>query len=130
MSKRVVKTDKAPQAIGPYSQAIMANGFIFVSGQIPLDPATGQLVTGDIQIQVRRCLENLKTILAAAGTTMDQLVKVTIFARDLKDFPAINQIYSEYCKENPPARSFVEVSRLPRDAAIEIEGIALLSKAP
>jgi 2-iminobutanoate/2-iminopropanoate deaminase len=126
MSKRIIKTDRAPAAIGPYSQAIVANNFVFVSGQIPLDPHTGQLVQGDIQAQARQCLENLKAILEAAGTTMDKLVKVTVFAKDLKDFQAINQVYSEYFKENPPARSFVEVSRLPRDAAIEIEGIALL----
>ncbi|MDW8140943.1 MAG: RidA family protein [Candidatus Bipolaricaulota bacterium] len=126
MPKRTVKTERAPQAIGPYSQAVIANGFVFVSGQIPLDPATGQLVSGDIQQQARRCLENLRAILEASGTTMGNLVKVTVFAKDLKDFQAINQVYSEYCKENPPARSFVEVSRLPRDAAIEIEGIALL----
>jgi 2-iminobutanoate/2-iminopropanoate deaminase len=128
MSKRIIKTDRAPAAIGPYSQAIVANNFVFVSGQIPLDPHTGQLVQGDIQAQARQCLENLKAILEAAGTTMDKLVKVTVFAKDLKDFQAINQVYSEYFKENPPARSFVEVSRLPRDAAIEIEGIALLDE--
>lgn len=126
MPKHVIKTEKAPQAIGPYSQAIVANGFVFVSGQIPLDPATGQLVTGDIQTQARRCLENLKAILEAAGALMDSLVKVTVFAKDLKDFQAINQVYLEFFNENPPARSFIEVSRLPRDAAIEIEGIALL----
>jgi 2-iminobutanoate/2-iminopropanoate deaminase len=126
MSKRIIKTERAPAAIGPYSQAIVANGFVFVSGQIPLDPHTGQLVQGDIQAQARQCLENLKAILEAAGTTMDKLVKVTVFAKDLKDFQAINRVYAEYFKENPPARSFVEVSRLPRDAAIEIEGIALL----
>jgi 2-iminobutanoate/2-iminopropanoate deaminase len=126
MSKRIIKTERAPAAIGPYSQAIVANNFVFVSGQIPFDPHTGQLVQGDIQAQARQCLENLKAILEAAGTTMDKLVKVTVFAKDLKDFQAINQVYAEYFKENPPARSFVEVSRLPRDAAIEIEGIALL----
>lgn len=126
MPKYIVKTDKAPAAIGPYSQAIIANGFIFVSGQIPLDPKTGQLVQGDIQTQARQCLENLQAILEASGSSMDKLAKVTVFAKDLKDFQAINQVYAEYFKENPPARSFVEVSRLPRDAAIEIEGIALL----
>lgn len=126
MPKHIVKTDKAPAAIGPYSQAIIANGFVFVSGQIPLDPKTGQLVQGDIQTQARQCLENLQAILEASGSSMGKLVKVTVFAKDLKDFQAINQVYAEYCKENPPARSFVEVSRLPRDAAIEIEGIALL----
>lgn len=126
MSKRVIKTDKAPAAIGPYSQAIVANGFVFVSGQIPLDPKTGQLVSGDIQAQTRQCLENLKAILESAGSSMDKLVKVTVFAKDLQNFQSINQVYAEYFKENPPARSFVEVSRLPRDVAIEIEGIALL----
>ncbi len=126
MPKKIIKTDRAPAAIGPYSQAIVANNFVFVSGQIPLDPATGQLVQGDIQAQARQCLENLKAILEASGSSMDKLVKVTVFAKNLQDFQAINQVYSEYFKENPPARSFVEVSRLPRDAAIEIEGIALL----
>lgn len=126
MLKRVVSTDKAPQAIGPYSQAIIADRFVFVSGQIPLNPTTGRIVTGNIQTQARQCLENLKAILEAADSSMDKLVKVTVFAKDLKDFQTINQVYSEYFKENPPARSFVEVSRLPRDAAIEIEGIALL----
>jgi len=126
MPKKVIKTEKAPAAIGPYSQAIVANNFVFVSGQIPLDPATGQPVQGDIQAQARQCLENLKAILEASGSSMDKLVKVTVFAKNLQDFQAINQVYSEYFKENPPARSFVEVSRLPRDAAIEIEGIALL----
>lgn len=126
MPKHIVKTDKAPAAIGPYSQAIIANGFVFVSGQIPLDPKTGQLVQGDIQTQARQCLENLQAIVEASGSSMGKLVKVTVFAKDLKDFQAINQVYAEYFKENPPARSFVEVSRLPRDAAIEIEGIALL----
>jgi 2-iminobutanoate/2-iminopropanoate deaminase len=126
MPKRVITTEKAPAAIGPYSQAIVANGFVFVSGQIPLDPKTGQIVSSDIQAQTRQCLDNLQAILKASGTSMDKLVKVTVFAKDLNDFQAINQVYSEYFKENPPARSFVEVSRLPRDAAIEIEGIALL----
>lgn len=126
MPKHVIKTDKAPAAIGPYSQAIVANGFVFVSGQIPLDPTTGQIVSEDIQAQTRQCLENLKAILESAGSSMDRLVKVTVFAKDLQHFQAINQVYLEYFKENPPARSFVEVSRLPRDVAIEIEGIALL----
>lgn len=126
MPKRVVKTERAPAAIGPYSQALVANGFVFVSGQIPINPQTGQLVTGDIQAQTRQCLENLKAILEAAGSSMGKLVKVTVFAKDLQNFQAINHVYAEYFKEDPPARSFVEVSRLPRDAAIEIEGIALL----
>ncbi len=126
MPKKIIKTERAPAAIGPYSQAIVANNFVFVSGQIPLDPQTGQLVRGDIQAQARQCLENLKAILEASGSSMDKLVKVTVFAKDLKDFQAINQVYAEYFNANPPARSFVEVSSLPRDAAIEIEGIALL----
>ncbi len=126
MPKRVVKTERAPAAIGPYSQALVANGFVFVSGQIPINPQTGQLVTGDIHAQTRQCLENLKAILEAAGSSMGKLVKVTVFAKDLQNFQAINHVYAEYFKEDPPARSFVEVSRLPRDAAIEIEGIALL----
>ncbi len=125
MAKRVIKTEQAPQAIGPYSQAIVANGLVFAAGQIPLDPRTGQAVLGDVRVQTRRVLDNLKAVLEAAGSSMDQVVKTTVFLRELNDFGAMNEIYGEYFKENPPARSTVQVVKLPRDAAVEIEAVAL-----
>jgi 2-iminobutanoate/2-iminopropanoate deaminase len=125
MAKQAVSTPHAPRAVGPYSQGILANGFIFVSGQVPLGP-DGKLIVGDIQAMARQCLENIRAILAAAGATMEDLVKVTVFARDLNQFKAINEVYQSYFSKTPPARSFVEVSRLPRDAEIEMEGIAVL----
>jgi 2-iminobutanoate/2-iminopropanoate deaminase len=111
--------------VGPYSQGIIANGFIFTSGQIPLKP-DGTMVDGDIRAMARQCLDNLKAILSATGASMNNLVKVTIFARDMNHFPAINEVYQSYFDQAPPARSFVEVSNLPRNAQVEIEGIALL----
>jgi 2-iminobutanoate/2-iminopropanoate deaminase len=125
MSKRIVKTDDAPQAIGPYSQAVVAGGFVFAAGQVPLDPRTGQLVPGDIRIQTRRVMENLKAVLEASGSSMDKVVKTTVFLRDLNDFGIMNEIYGQYFQENPPARSTVQVTRLPREAAVEIEVVAL-----
>jgi len=125
MPKRVIKTEEAPPAIGPYSQAVIGNGFVFAAGQIPLDPRTGQLVPGDIRVQTRRVLENLKAVLEAAGSSMDRVVKTTVFLRDLNDFGAANEIYGEYFRESPPARSTVQVAKLPRDAAVEIEAVAL-----
>ncbi|MCS7175770.1 RidA family protein [Pseudothermotoga sp.] len=122
---RIVQTDAAPKAIGPYSQAIEANGFVFVSGQIPLDPQTGQLVDGDIKKQTKRVFENIKAILAAAGCQLSDVVKVTVFTKDISNFSAINEVYSEYFQNHKPARSFVEVSALPRDAQVEIEVIAI-----
>ena len=125
MPKRVIKTEEAPPAIGPYSQAVIGNGLVFAAGQIPLDPHTGQLVPGDIRVQTRRVLENLKAVLEAAGSSMDRVVKTTVFLRDLNDFGAANEIYGEYFRESPPARSTVQVAKLPRDAAVEIEAVAL-----
>ena len=125
MPKRVIKTEQAPPAIGPYSQAVIGNGLVFAAGQIPLDPRTGQLVPGDIRVQTRRVLENLKAVLEAAGSSMDRVVKTTVFLRDLNDFGAANEIYGEYFRESPPARSTVQVVKLPRDAAVEIEAVAL-----
>ncbi|TMJ14680.1 MAG: RidA family protein [Bacillati bacterium ANGP1] len=125
MPKRVIKTEQAPPAIGPYSQAVIGNGLVFAAGQIPLDPRTGQLVPGDIRVQTRRVLENLKAVLEAAGSSMDRVVKTTVFLRDLNDFGAANEIYGEYFRESPPARSTVQVAKLPRDAAVEIEAVAL-----
>lgn len=120
----IIQTDAAPKAIGPYSQAVEVNGFVFVSGQIPLDPETGQLVDGDIKNQTRRVFENIKAILAAAGCDLGNVVKVTVFTDDISNFSAINEVYSEYFNAHKPARSFVEVSALPRNAHVEIEVIA------
>lgn len=123
-NKKEISTDAAPSAIGPYSQAISFGPFIFTSGQIPIDPATGQIVTGDIQAQTRRSLDNIKAILAAAGAGMEHVVKVTVFVKDINDFEKINQVYAEYFPCPAPARSLVQVARLPRDVGVEIEVIA------
>lgn len=123
--KHQVRTDSAPKAIGPYSQAIRANGLVFASGQIPLDPATGQIVAGDITLQTERVLNNLRAVLEAAGTSLDRVVKTTVFLADLGDFGAMNEAYGRFFEHPPPARSTVEVSRLPRDARIEIDVIAV-----
>ncbi|GAB6157966.1 RidA family protein [Desulfotomaculum varum] len=122
--KKVISTEHAPAAIGPYSQAIAAGPFIFTSGQIPIDPVNGTIVTGDIQAQTRRSLENIKAILAAAGAGMDQVVKTTVFVKDMNDFEKINEVYAEYFPSPAPARSLVQVARLPRDVGVEIEVIA------
>ena len=123
--KEIIATDKGPKAIGPYSQAVRANGFVFVSGQIPLDPATGELLVGDIGQQTVRVLENLKAILEAAGSSMDRAVKVSVFLRDMSEFAGMNAIYAKYFPNNPPARATVQVARLPRDVGVEIDVIAL-----
>jgi 2-iminobutanoate/2-iminopropanoate deaminase len=124
--KEVIATDRGPKAIGPYSQAIRANGFVFVSGQIPLDPVTQQLVAGDIQVQTERVLENLKGIVEAAGSSLDHVVRATVFLADMNEFAAMNEVYGRYFRNQPPARSTVQVSRLPRDVRVEIDVIALL----
>jgi len=120
-----VHTDGAPKAIGPYSQAIRANGLVFASGQIPLDPATGELIQGGIAEQTERVLRNLKAVLEAAGSSLDSVVRTTVYLVDLGDFAEMNAAYGRFFKEAPPARSTVQVSRLPRDARIEIDVIAL-----
>lgn len=121
----VINTKSAPQAIGPYSQAIKANGFIFCSGQIPLS-ASGELVTGDIKAQASQVLENLKAVLAEAGSSFEKIVKTTIFLKDINDFADVNEVYGSYFKsEIKPARATVEVSRLPKDVKVEIECIAI-----
>jgi 2-iminobutanoate/2-iminopropanoate deaminase len=125
MTKRIIKTDQAPPAIGAYSQAVVANGLVFASGQLALDPGTGQLVPGDARTQTKRIMENLKAVLTAAGSAMEKVVKATVFLRDLNDFGVVNEIYGEYFQENPPARSTVQVVKLPREALVEIEVIAL-----
>jgi 2-iminobutanoate/2-iminopropanoate deaminase len=125
MSKDVVRSDRAPLPIGPYSQAIRAAGLLFLSGQVALDPATGQMVGADIKTQTRQVLANLAAVLEAAGSSMDRVLKTTVFLRDLNDFGAMNEEYQAVFRELPPARSTVQVSRLPRDALVEIECIAL-----
>jgi 2-iminobutanoate/2-iminopropanoate deaminase len=122
----VISTDAAPAAIGPYSQAIRAGGFLFVSGQIPLDPATGALVEGDVKAQARRVLENLRGILAAGGASVDQVVKTTVYLADMADFPAMNEVYAAFFTGAAPARATVQVSRLPRDVRVEIDAVAYL----
>lgn len=123
--RNVIATERGPKAIGPYSQAVKANGFVFVSGQIPLDPATQQLVEGGITLQTERVMENLKGIIEAAGSSLERTVKTTVYLADLGDFAAVNEVYGRYFKHDPPARATVEVARLPRDVRIEIELIAL-----
>jgi 2-iminobutanoate/2-iminopropanoate deaminase len=120
-----ILTDHAPKAIGPYSQAIKANGFIFASGQIPLDPATMQIVEGGIREQTERVMRNLAAVLEAAGSQMDRVVKTTVFLADMNEFAAMNEVYGSFFTEVPPARSTVEVKRLPRDVRVEIDVIAL-----
>ena len=123
--KAIITTERAPAAIGPYSQAIQANGFIFISGQIAFDPATKQIVEGDTARQTARVLDNLKAIVEAAGSSLDRAVKTTVFLKDIGDFAAMNEVYARYFPANPPARSTVEVARLPRDVRVEIDLIAL-----
>jgi 2-iminobutanoate/2-iminopropanoate deaminase len=122
--KHPIATTQAPQAIGPYSQAVVSNGVAYLSGQIPLDPSTGQIVEGDIAAQTARVLENLKAVLAACGSSLDQVVKTMVYLKDLGDFGRMNEVYARYFPAAPPARSTVEVARLPRDARIEIDVIA------
>lgn len=125
MKKRVIQTEKAPKAIGPYSQAIQAGNLLFLSGQLPFDPVTGELVKGDIREQTRRVLENLKGVLESQKLGMEDVVKITIFLKDMGNFSQVNEVYATYFPSSPPARSTVEVARLPRDAGIEIEAIAI-----
>lgn len=124
MAKQIVSTGAAPGAIGPYSQAVRVGDLIFVSGQIALDPATGQLVQGDVRAQTRQVLKNLSAILDAAGSGLARVAKATVYLRDLSEFAAMNEVYAEFFPAQPPARSTVQVARLPRDAAVEIDLIA------
>src|SRR5467141_4248791 len=123
--KKIISTNEAPAAIGPYSQAVRSGNFLFCSGQIPLDPKSGQIVSGDITAQTRRVLDNIAALLRAEGLTFDHVVKTTIFLTNLGDFQTVNEIYGSYFKQDPPARSTVEVSALPRGANVEIEVIAI-----
>lgn len=123
--REVIATNVGPKAIGPYSQAIKANGFVFLSGQIALDPATQQLIDGDVAAQTERVLQNLSGILQAAGSSIAQVVKTTVFLKNMSDFTAMNQVYGRHFTQAPPARSTVEVARLPKDVLVEIDVIAL-----
>ncbi len=126
MDRKVIHTSQAPAAIGPYNQAIMANGFIFSAGQIPLDPATGKLVEGDFKVRVHRVLQNLNAVLSAAGSDLSRVVKFTVFLTDLSNFAVVNEVFSECFKDlEPPARSAVQVAALPLGCDVEIECIAL-----
>jgi 2-iminobutanoate/2-iminopropanoate deaminase len=125
MNKEVISTTNAPKAIGPYEQAIKVGEFVYASGQIPLDPKTGNVVEGDIKIQTRRAMENLKAVLEAAGSSLDRVVKTTVFLKNIADFAAMNEVYAEYLGAAKPARSTVAVADLPRGALVEIDLIAL-----
>ncbi len=125
--KQIVSTAAAPKAIGPYSQAVVHNGIAYLSGQIPLDPATGQMVEGDIAVQTERVLANLKAVLEASGASFASVLKTTVYLKDMGDFPKMNEVYGRYFAENPPARSTVQAARLPRDAAVEIDAIAVVA---
>jgi 2-iminobutanoate/2-iminopropanoate deaminase len=122
----VVLTDRGPKPIGPYSQAVRVNGFLFVSGQVALDPKSGEMSTGDVREQTERALENVKGIVEAAGSKMPHVIKTTVFLKNMNDFTAMNEVYARYFTAAPPARSTVEVARLPKDALVEIEVVAMI----
>jgi 2-iminobutanoate/2-iminopropanoate deaminase len=126
VNKEIISTSKAPAAIGPYSQAVKAGNLLFTSGQIPIDPVSGEIITADIRKATERCLDNIKAILEAAGSGLDKVIKTVIFIKSMNDFSAVNEVYSRYFTNNQPARSCVEVSRLPKDVTIEIEAVALI----
>lgn len=121
---KAISTDKAPAAIGPYSQAVECGGMVYTSGMIPINPATGELVTGSVEEQAEQAISNLEALLTAAGSSIDKVVKTVVFISDMEDFAKINEIYAKYFKEPYPARSCVQVARLPKDVAIEIEAVA------
>ena len=127
--KDSIQTDRAPKAIGPYSQAIRAGGFLFASGQIPIDPETGQFVAGGIAEQTEQVLKNLSAVLQAAGTGLDRVVKTTVFLADMDEFNSMNEVYGKFFSQNPTARATVQAARLPRDARVEIEAIALVGNS-
>ncbi len=125
MEKKVINTDEAPAAIGPYSQALKVGEMVFVSGQIPIDPATGDTVQGDIKAQTRQVLTNLNAVLTAAGSSLEKTVKTTVYITNMDEFSQVNEVYSEFFTDQPPARACVEVSRLPKGVAVEIDAIAV-----
>ena len=122
--KKIIKTDRAPAPVGPYNQAIIAGNLVFTAGQIPLDPNTGEMAAAEIGTQTRLAIENLKAVVEAAGSDLSRVIKTTVFLKDMNDFAAMNAVYNEFFSENSPARSAVEVARLPKDALVEIECIA------
>ncbi len=126
MKKKIIQTDKAPKAIGPYSQAICTESIVYTAGQIGLDPITGELVAGAVEEQARQALTNLQNVVEAAGSTLGQVIKTTVFLKDMSDFPKMNAIYAEFFGENPPARSTVAVAGLPKGGLVEIEAIAMI----
>jgi 2-iminobutanoate/2-iminopropanoate deaminase len=126
--KEPVTTTQAPAALGPYSQAIRAGGFVYVSGQVPIDPETGEFVAGGIAEQTERVLKNVAAVLKAAGSSLDKVVKTTVFLADMNEFGAMNEVYAKFFTEAPPARATVQAARLPRDARVEIEAVALVSE--
>ena len=130
MDKKIISTEKAPQAIGPYSQAIVANGFLFTSGMVPIDPATNQLVEGDITVQAKQAISNLKNLIEASGSSCDKVVKTTVFIKDMNQFSIINDIYKEYFNKDFPARSCVEVARLPKDVLTGTDTSLISSSEP
>ena len=127
MAREIIATDDAPKAIGPYSQAVKAGGMVFISGQIPIDPKTGMVVQSDIKTETKLVMENAKAIITAAGGSLSDIVKATIYLKNMSDFAAVNEIYGSYFPVDPPARATVEVSRLPRDVAVEIDFIAVMA---
>ena len=127
MDRRTVLTDRAPQPIGPYSQAVLADGWLFCSGQIALDPATGRMVAGDVRAQADRVLRNLQAVVEAAGGSLRDVVKTVIFLKSIDDFPAVNEVYATFFPADPPARAPVQAARLPKDALVEIEAVARLA---
>ena len=122
--KKTISTPQAPKAIGPYSQAVVHNGIVYLSGQIAIDPATNQLIEGDVVAQTRRVLDNLAAVLEAAGSSLAGVLRTTVFLKDMADFPKMNEVYGQYFSADPPARSTVQAARLPRDVAVEIDAIA------
>ena len=126
--KQIIQTDRAPQAIGPYSQAIKARGFVYASGQIPIDPTTGQFVDGGIAEQTEQVLKNVSAVLEAAGSRLDRIVKTTVFLADMEEFAAMNEVYAKFFTNDPPARATIQAAGLPRDARVEIEVVALVDE--
>ncbi|MDO8753237.1 MAG: RidA family protein [Anaerolineales bacterium] len=127
MQKKVIQTDKAPKAIGPYSQAIRTEAMIYTAGQTGLEPATGELIAGGVEEQTRQVLNNIRNVLEAAGSSLEHVVKTTVFLQDMNDFTKMNSIYAEYFAENPPARSTIAVAALPKGGLVEIEAVALIA---
>jgi 2-iminobutanoate/2-iminopropanoate deaminase len=123
--KKVIATDRAPAAVGPYSQAVTHNGIAYVSGQIPIDPASGELLRGDIEGQTRQVLNNLKGVLEAAGSGMEQVLKITVYLKDMSDFAGMNKVFAEFFEQDPPARAAIEAARLPKDVGVEMDAIAI-----